>query len=71
MYEIKNTSSVRNVMRVATVSGIELEPWGETIILRRVKDGVYISTYTVKYDEYKCWTKYAFLFDSHSKPLHQ
>ena len=40
-------------------------------ILRRVNSGLYICTCSVRYDEYKCNTKHAFVFDSHFKPLHQ
>ena len=71
MSEIQNTSCVRNVMRVTTVSGIEIEPWEVASILRRVNDGVYICTSSVRSDEYKCKTKNAFVFDGHFKPLHQ
>ena len=58
-------------MRVTPVSGIEIELWGSASNTRRDNDGVYIFTCTVKYDEYKCRTKNAFIFDSHFKPLHQ
>ena len=58
-------------MRVTLVSGIERELWGAASILRRVNDGFYIYKCAVKYDEYKCWTKHAFIFDRHFKPLHQ
>ena len=68
--EIENTSCVRNVMRVTPVSGIEIEPWGVSCILIIVNDGVYICICNVKSDEYKCWTKHAFVYDSHFKPLH-
>ena len=44
MSEIENTSCVKNVMRVSSVYGIEIEPWGVAIILRRVNYGVYICT---------------------------
>ena len=69
--EIENTSCVRNVMMVTPVSEIEREPWGVAGILRRVYDGVFICTCNVKSDEYNCWTKHAFVYDSHFKPLHQ
>ena len=36
--EIENTSSVRNVMKVTPVSGIEREPWGAACIPRIVND---------------------------------
>ena len=69
--DIENTSYVRNVMRVNPVTGIEREPWVAASILRRVNDGVYICICSIRSDEYKCKTKYAFDFDSHFKPLHQ
>ena len=68
MSEIENTSCVRNVMRVTPVSRIEREPWGAASILRIVNGGLYINICTFKYDEYKCCTKNAFIFDSHFKP---
>ena len=58
-------------MRVTPVFAIEGEPWGASCILRKVNDGVYICICNVKSDKYKCWTKHAFVYDSHSKPLHQ
>ena len=69
--EIENTSCVRNVMDVTTVSGIERSPWGAASILRRVNDGVFICTYNVQSAEYDCWTNNSFVYDSHFKPLHQ
>ena len=71
MSEIENTVCVINVMRLTTASGVEIETWGAASILRRVNDGVYICTCSVKYDEYKCMTKHAFSFDIHFKPLHE
>ena len=71
MSEIENTSCVRNVMRLTPVLGIEREPWGLACIIRKVNYGVYICKCYVKYDEYDCWTKHAFIYDSHFKPLHQ
>ena len=50
MTEIENTSCVINFMRVTPVSGIEIEPWGEASILRRVNYGVYICTCSVRSD---------------------
>ena len=32
---------------------------------------MYICTYNVKFDEYKCWTKHAFVYDINFKRLHQ
>ena len=58
-------------MKVTPVSGIEREPWGAASILRRVNDGVYICTRSVRSEKYKCKKKHAFVFDSHFKPLHQ
>ena len=71
IYEIENISCVRNVMRVNPVYGIEREPWGAACILRIVKDGVFIYTCNVKFDEYNCWIKHVFFYESHFKPLHQ
>ena len=50
MSEIENNSSVRYVMRVTPVSGIEREPWGAACILRKVNYGVYICTCYVNID---------------------
>ena len=58
-------------MRVTPVSGIERETWGAASIPRIVNDGVYICTCSVRYDEYKCMKKHAFVFDSNFKPLHK
>ena len=69
--EIENTSCVRNVMEVTTVSKIERASWRAASILRRVNYGVFICTCNVKYDEYDCCTKHAFVYDSHFKPLYQ
>ena len=71
IYEIENTSCVRNVMKVTPVSGIYQVAWGAASILRRVNDGVFICTCNVQYVEYNCWTKHAFIYDIHFKPLHQ
>ena len=71
VFEIENTSCVKNVMRVTPVFGIYREPWGAACILRKVNDGVYICICNVKSDEYECSTKYAFVYDSNFKPLHQ
>ena len=32
---------------------------------------MFICTCNVKYDEYNCWGKHAFVYDSHFKHLHQ
>ena len=58
-------------MKVTPVSGIYQVAWGAASILRRVNDGVFICTYNFQYVEYNCWTKHAFVYDSHFKPLHQ
>ena len=71
MSEIKNTSCVRNIIRVIPVTAIEREPWREASILRRFNVGVHICTCEVEYNEYNFWTKHAFVFDSHFKPLNQ
>ena len=62
---------MRNVMKATPVYGIEREPWGAAYIMRIVNDVVFICTFNVKYDEYKCWGKNVFVYDSHFKPLHQ
>ena len=36
-----------------------------------VNDVVLICTCNVKSDEYNCWTKHAFVYDSYFKTLHQ
>ena len=69
--EIENSSCVRNVMKVTPVLGIERVAWGAASILITVNDGVFICTCNVKSDEYNCWTKHAFVYDSHWKTFHQ
>ena len=71
MSEIENTSCVRIFMKENPVAMIEIEDWGAVSILRRVTDGVYICTCSVRYDEYKCKKKHVIVFDSHFKPLHK
>ena len=39
--------------------------------MRIVNYGVYICTCNVKYDEYKCWKKHAFVYDIKFKPFRQ
>ena len=68
---MNDTSCVRNVMEVTVVSGIEILPWGPASILKRVNAGVFICTCNVQSVEYDCWTKHAFVYDSHFKPLHK
>ena len=58
-------------MKENPVAIIEIEDWGAVSILRRVNDGVYICTCSVRSDEYKCKIKHVFFYDSHFKPLHQ
>ena len=58
-------------MKENPVAIIEIEDWGAVSILRRVTDGVYICTYSVRSDEYKCNIKHSFVYESHFKPLHQ
>ena len=58
-------------MKVTPLFLIEIEPWGAACFLRKVNDGVYICICNVKCDEYKYWTKHAFVYDIHLKPLHQ
>ena len=69
--QIENSSCVRNVMKVTPVSGIERVAWGPSSIMKTVNDGVYICTCNVQSVEYNCWTRYAFFYESHFKPLHQ
>ena len=69
--EIVNSSCVRNVMNMNPVSGIDQAAWGAASILRTVNDRVYICTCNVKNVEYDLWTKHAFVYDSHYKPLYQ
>ena len=57
MFDVENTSCVRNFMRVTPVSVIEREPWGAASIIRGVNYGVYICTCSVRSDEYKCKKK--------------
>ena len=69
--EIENSSCVRNVMNMTLVSEIERVAWEAASSPRRVNDGVFICTCNVQYFEYNCWTKHAFVYDSHFKLLHQ
>ena len=58
-------------MNITLVLGIEEVPWGAASILRRVNDGVYICVCNVENVKYDLWTKHAFVYDSHYKPLHK
>ena len=58
-------------MKVTPVSGIERETWISACIIRIVNDRVLICICNVNYDKYKCWTKHAFFYDIHYKPLNQ
>ena len=58
-------------MNITPVSGIEEVSWGAASILRTVNDWVYICKCNVKNVEYDLWTKHAFVYDSHYKPMHQ
>ena len=69
--EIENTSCLRNFIRVTPVYGTEREPWGAACIMRKVNYGVYICTCNFKSDEYECWTKHEFVYESNFKPFHQ
>ena len=44
---------------------------GSSQYYEKSDDGVLICTCNVKSDEYDCWTKHEFFYDSHFKPLHQ
>ena len=39
--------------------------------MRKFNYGVYICTCNFKSDQYKCWTKHVFVYDSQFKTLHQ
>ena len=39
--------------------------------MKKFNDGVFICTCNFKSNEYNFWTKHAFVYDSHFKPLHQ
>ena len=58
-------------MNITPVSGIEEVAWGAVSIIRRVNDGVYICVCNVQNVKYNFWTKHAFIYDSHYKPLHK
>ena len=69
--EIEVSACARNVMNITPVLGIEEVKWGAASILKTVNDGVYICVCNVQYIKYDLWTKHAFVYDSHYKPLHQ
>ena len=69
--KIEDSACVRNVMNITPVSGIEEVSRGAVSILRRVNDGVYVCVCNVHNVKYNLWTKHAFVYDSHYKPLHQ
>ena len=69
--EIEDSARVRNVMKITPVLGIEEVTWGAASILRRVNDGVYLCVCNVENVKYGLWTKHAFVYDSHYKPLHK
>ena len=50
---------------------IEREPWSVASILKKVNNGVYICTRSVRSDEYMCNTKYLVAYNSKFKPLHK
>ena len=58
-------------MNVTAVFQIEREPWGANSILRKVNDGVYIYSFSIRSDEYMCKTKHAFVYYSHLKLCNQ
>ena len=62
---------MRIVMNVTPVFQIEIEPCCAASILRPVDAWVYICSCSVISWEYLCKKKYAFVYDSHFKPLHQ
>ena len=69
--EIENCACVTNVMNITPISGIEEVPWGAASISRTVNDRVYICVCNVQNVKYDLWTRHAFVYDSHYKPLHQ
>ena len=71
IYEIENCACETKVMNITPVLGTEEVAWGTAIILRTVNDGVYICVCNVHNFKYDLWTKHAFFYDSHYKPLHQ
>ena len=58
-------------MNMTPVFGIDRVAWVAASILRTVNDVVYICTCNVKNVKYDLWTKHAFVYDSHYKPLHK
>ena len=59
--DIENTWSVRSVMNVSPVFQMERELWGAASILMRVNYVVYICSCSVRYEEYMCKTKHAYV----------
>ena len=58
-------------MNITPISGREEVKWGAASILRTLNDGVYICVCNVQNVKYYLWTKHAFFYDSHYKPLHR
>ena len=71
MIEIENNLCVRIIMNVALVFQIEIEPWGAISTLITFNYGVYTCSCSLRYDEYMCNKKHAFVYESNLKPLHQ
>ena len=69
--EIEKCACVTNVMKITPMSGIEELKWGAASILKTVNDGVYICICNVHNVKYDLWTKHAFVYDSHYKPLNR
>ena len=62
---------MRSFIKVNPVFRIEIEDWVAASVLRVFDNGVYICTCSVRSNEYMCKTKYTFVYDIHSKPLHK
>ena len=69
--EIENTLCLRSVVKGTAIIKIEREHWGAYSILRTVNDGVYISSCSVRSQEYMCNTRHAFIYKCNFIPLHQ
>ena len=62
---------MRNFNIVTPVLNIEGEQCGACSILIKFDDGVYICSCSFRYERYLCKKKYAFVYNSNLKPLHQ
>ena len=69
--EIENTLCLRSFVNGTEILKIEREHWGASCILRTVNAGVYISSCSVRSQQYMCKTRHAFIYASNFIPLHQ